>query len=260
MKKRLLPVELNKTPLFRQSTKRCRVKMLSFILVSGFLPMAPVFASSFSDHVAAQVSDIKQFFSKAPSSSQTAASSPSVNTANSPAVTPAQPSAKPQATSSIPVGRRQIVQPKKGAIQQKAATTGSMVISPKFVPKTELSKKTLKLRIGMTREEVLKILGTPTWGQSYAGMPLDWTWKNGSCNPVDVTFDESLHVNGFNEGRASCLETEYQDVPDDQYLCANPDVQVLCGVTFKYHPLKNLGEKEKSHHIFVMANRDRKNT
>ena len=98
----------------------------------------------------------------------------------------------------------------------------------KYLPHTALSKKALKLKVGMTREEVYKLLGQPTWGQSYEGQPLDWTWRNGKCNPVDVTFDENLRVNGFDEGRVECDTNVYTDVPSDKHLCSNPDVKKLC--------------------------------
>ncbi|OGT06931.1 MAG: hypothetical protein A2103_05465 [Gammaproteobacteria bacterium GWF2_41_13] len=248
MKKQLLSVGARDISSFRRSVKFYRAGVLSVIL-SGLLSVGSVFAFSFSDHVAAQISGAKRFFMNLSSAPQTTVLPPSSNV-DSHSMAPA-----PSST----VAGHPFVQSKKIISLKRPIAADVATISPAFMPKTELSKKTLKLRIGMTRAEVLKVLGTPTWGQSYAGMPLDWTWKNGNCNPVDVTFDGSLHVNGFNEGRASCSDKEYQDVPDDQYLCTNPDVQVLCGLTFKYHPLKHFGN-EKSHHIFVMANRDRKNT
>lgn len=256
MKKQLLSVGARGVSSFRRSVKFYRTSVLSVILC-GFLSAGSVFAFSFSDHVAAQISGVKRFFMNLSSAPQTTVLPPSSNV-DSRSIAPAPSSAEKGATSSTVAGHP-FVQSKKIVSLKKPIAADVATISSAFMPKTELSKKTLKLRIGMTRAEVLKVLGTPTWGQSYAGMPLDWTWKNGNCNPVDVTFDGSLHVNGFNEGRASCSDTEYQDVPDDQYLCTNPDVQVLCGLTFKYHPLKHFGN-EKSHHIFVMANRDRKNT
>lgn len=101
-------------------------------------------------------------------------------------------------------------------------------------PQTELSRKAMHLRIGMTREEVLVLLGRPTWAQSYKGIPLDWSWRNGFCNPVDVTFDEGLRVNGFNQGRAICLVATYEDVPDDENLCSNPKVAPLCDLKFQF--------------------------
>ncbi len=94
---------------------------------------------------------------------------------------------------------------------------------------TALSQKALQLKVGMTRQEVTALLGMPTWAQSYQGMPLDWMWKNGNCNPVDVTFDAKGLVTGYNEGRAHCSKSVYQkDLPNDQSLCSDAKNTSLC--------------------------------
>jgi len=97
-----------------------------------------------------------------------------------------------------------------------------------YPPKTKLTFKAMRLQAGMTRKQVYLLLGKPTWAQTIKGIPLDWTWKNGKCNPVDVTFDQYLKVNGFDEGRAECLTREYENVPNNIHLCSNSKNHLLC--------------------------------
>jgi hypothetical protein len=103
-----------------------------------------------------------------------------------------------------------------------------------YPPKTELSKKAIHLRIGMTKKEVFELLGKPTWANSEK--PLILIWRNGNCNPIEVIFDQNLKVAGYDEGRAECLEKIYFAVPDDKYLCTHVDKQNLC----KVKSMKNL--------------------
>lgn len=97
-----------------------------------------------------------------------------------------------------------------------------------YPAKTELSKKALQLRRGMTPQQVLELLGTPTWAEHYKGLPLGWSWRNGNCNPVDVTFGKNMRVDGFDEGRSECLDSTYVRVPAKRYLCSNADNKSLC--------------------------------
>jgi hypothetical protein len=98
-----------------------------------------------------------------------------------------------------------------------------------YPPKTDLSKKALHLKIGMSKNEVLKLLGNPTWADSKSEVPLAWAWHNGHCNPVNVSFDKNMEVTGFDEGRAVCFEADdYQVLPDKDYLCTNEEQKNLC--------------------------------
>ena len=98
-------------------------------------------------------------------------------------------------------------------------------------PQTKLSTKAIKLKIGMTRLQVKTLLGEPTWAQSYMGMSLDWTWRNGKCNPVDVTFNKKMFVSGFDEGWVQCSKiVDYTDLPADKHLCSNSANQSLCSI------------------------------
>lgn len=107
-------------------------------------------------------------------------------------------------------------------------------LSNHYSAKTLLSEKAKYLQVGMTREQVLKLLDVPTWAQSYRGMPLDWMWRNGDCNPVDVTFDERMRVNGFNEGRAVCFKTVYMDLPSNDFLCDQNHQNSKCNPHWHY--------------------------
>ena len=98
-------------------------------------------------------------------------------------------------------------------------------------PKTLLSQKATKLHIGMTRQQVTNVLGDPTWAQNYTGMPLDWTWRNGKCNPVDVTFNNRMLVAGYDEGWASCSSTtDYAVLPSDSHLCSATGNKLICAI------------------------------
>lgn len=100
------------------------------------------------------------------------------------------------------------------------AQDDSVSVEQRHFAKTELSKKAAHLREGMTKEQVIKLLGPPTWANTDKGVPLTLGWRNDNCNPVVVTFDKNLLVNGWDEGRVECSDSTYTDVPDDQYLCS----------------------------------------
>lgn len=103
-------------------------------------------------------------------------------------------------------------------------------IIKKHPAQTALSKKAEHLAIGMRKKQVIKLLGKPTWADIDVGVPLTLAWRNGDCNPVIVTFDEHMRVNGWDEGRAECLATAYMDLPDNKYLCTNSDRKDMCAV------------------------------
>jgi hypothetical protein len=101
-------------------------------------------------------------------------------------------------------------------------------INAKYFPVTLLSEKAMLLKVGMTRSQVFELLGRPTWAQRHQGTPLEWTWSNGNCGPIDVTFNNHMRVTGFDQGRNICLDEEFTDVPGDEYSCENTSVAVLC--------------------------------
>ncbi|MGD9108805.1 MAG: hypothetical protein PVI75_06530 [Gammaproteobacteria bacterium] len=96
----------------------------------------------------------------------------------------------------------------------------SVSVAQQHPAKTELSKKAVHLKLGMTKAQVIKLLGPPTWANTDEGVPLTLAWRNGNCNPVVVTFDKHVLVDGWDEGRVECSDLTYTDVPDDQYLCS----------------------------------------
>ena len=99
-----------------------------------------------------------------------------------------------------------------------------------YPAKTPLSKKAANLKLGMSKAQAIKLLGSPTWADSDEGIPLTLAWSNGKCNPVVVTFNKQIKVDGWDEGRVECLTSTYTDLPDDQYLCSNPNNSAMCVV------------------------------
>jgi len=95
-----------------------------------------------------------------------------------------------------------------------------MSVAQHHLAKTKLSKKAEHLKLGMTKAQVIKLLGSPTWADTDGGVPLTLAWRNGDCNPIVVTFGKNLLVSGWDEGRVECSDSTYTDVPDDQYLCS----------------------------------------
>jgi len=102
---------------------------------------------------------------------------------------------------------------------------------------TDLSRKAANVRSGMTRTQVLNLLGPPTW----ALLPTDsgdWAeaiddgfnlmWRNGKCNPVTVTFDNRARVDGRDEGTAVCDEKTWTAVPRPEYACTKKDRVKYC--------------------------------
>jgi len=79
---------------------------------------------------------------------------------------------------------------------------------------TPLSAKAGRLDVGLTRPQVVKRLGRPTWavlpgdtGDFKIPDPSVWlalVWKNAPCAPVVVDFDRNEKVIGWDEGRSVC--------------------------------------------------------
>lgn len=119
----------------------------------------------------------------------------------------------------------------KNIIVKKADPQAAILANSlkQYPARTELSKKALKLRVGMSKQAVYQLLGEPTWALSYKGMPLDWLYRNAQCNPVDVTFDAKGSVTGFDQGRAKCVDQTFSEsLPPDRTLCSNPVNHALC--------------------------------
>lgn len=100
------------------------------------------------------------------------------------------------------------------------AQEDSVPVAQQHSVKTALSRKATHLKLGMTKAQVIELLGSPTWANTDDGVPLSLAWRNGNCNPVVVTFDKHLLVDGWDEGRVECSDFTYTDTPDDQYLCS----------------------------------------
>ena len=104
--------------------------------------------------------------------------------------------------------------------------------------RTDLSSRASNLKIGMPRAEVIRSLGNSTWaitpldkGEWALPVPsiqLELHWRNGNCNPVQVQFNASMRVTGWDEGRALCQDTEYSLVPGPAYACTKSDRRRFC--------------------------------
>ena len=117
---------------------------------------------------------------------------------------------------------------------------------------TELSQQASELSIGMTTEEVLALLGPPSWAltsedaseftdtYSFPSVRVGWrgekwteplplllVWKNGNCNPVEVRFSVAGEALAWEEGNGVCLEANYPLLPEDAFACPRTDSQFL---------------------------------
>jgi hypothetical protein len=103
---------------------------------------------------------------------------------------------------------------------------------------TELSKKAAGLKTGMSREEVITLLGNATWASipsdkgDYSVPASDFAlvlrWKNSPCTPVVVQFDQSYQVKGWDEGRVICGEGTQALEPEKDYSCEKEDRSQFC--------------------------------
>jgi hypothetical protein len=103
---------------------------------------------------------------------------------------------------------------------------------------TALSQKASQLKMGMTREAVIRLLGSPTWasipgdtGEFAIPAPqiaLELFWRNPDCAPVVVDFDYNLRVIGWDEGRAICGKDAHLFQPSEEYSCNKSDRAKFC--------------------------------
>jgi len=103
---------------------------------------------------------------------------------------------------------------------------------------TSLSKKASELKIGMSRQVVISLLGHPTWAvipvdKGDFALPdprikLELYWKNTPCSPVVVQFNSVYKVTGWDEGRAYCGKDAYLLEPPNEYSCGKADRSKIC--------------------------------
>ena len=103
---------------------------------------------------------------------------------------------------------------------------------------TSLSKKASGLKIGMSRQAVISLLGHPTWAvipgdKGDLSLPdprirLELYWKNTPCSPVVVQFDSAYKVTGWDEGRAFCGKDAHLFEPSNEYSCDKADRSKFC--------------------------------
>ena len=103
---------------------------------------------------------------------------------------------------------------------------------------TSLSKKASELKLGMSRQSVISLLGHPTWAvipgdKGDLALPdprinLELYWKNTPCSPVVIQFDSAYKVTGWDEGRAFCGKDARLFEPSNEYSCGKADRSKLC--------------------------------
>lgn len=103
---------------------------------------------------------------------------------------------------------------------------------------TSLSKKASRLKLRMSRQEVISLLGHPTWAvipgdKGDLALPdprirLELYWKNTPCSPVIVQFDSAYKTTGWDQGRAVCGKDVHLFDPPKEYLCGKADRSKLC--------------------------------
>jgi hypothetical protein len=103
---------------------------------------------------------------------------------------------------------------------------------------TELSKKASSLKMGMTREGVINLLGRADWAvipgdKGAFGIPdpsigLVLYWKNPGWNPVAVQLNIAFKVIGWDEGRAYNGKDASLLEPSKEYSCEKPDRRDYC--------------------------------
>jgi len=116
-----------------------------------------------------------------------------------------------------------------------------MVLSSSFAfsgAVTSLSKKASGLKIGMSRQAIISLLGHPTWAvipndKGDLALPdprirLELYWENTPCSPVVVQFDSVYKVTGWDEGRAFCGKDAHLFEPSNDYSCKRSDRAKFC--------------------------------
>lgn len=98
-------------------------------------------------------------------------------------------------------------------------------------------RATDQLYLDMTREEVIRLLGLPTWAAVYGdegplsppdkSIGLELRWDNPTCRDVLVMFSPPPHrVIGWDSGANYCRSNIVTDRSD--FECSNPDRQRYC--------------------------------
>jgi hypothetical protein len=102
---------------------------------------------------------------------------------------------------------------------------------------TKLSEKASEIKIGMSRQSVIRLLGSATWAfipgeEGDCALPnpsigLELYWRNPGCAPVVVQFDHSNIVMGWDEGRL-CIKDAHVLEPSDECSCKKSDRVKFC--------------------------------
>lgn len=111
-------------------------------------------------------------------------------------------------------------------------------ISFHAIGKTALTKKAASLKLKMSRVEVIKLLGKPTWAILPSdkgelalpkGTALELYWSNTGCGPVIVMFNKAMQATGWDQGQF-CMEGAGAAMnPKERSLsCKNKDRKIIC--------------------------------
>lgn len=114
-----------------------------------------------------------------------------------------------------------------------------LVLTAKVGAETELQAKMRKVKLGMTRETVISVVGSPDWAiiPSDSGdftlepeYSLELLWQSQGCAPALVAFDHTGKVVGWNEGRI-CFKGAKTVEPTAEYACSKEDRKKYCSTT-----------------------------
>ncbi len=109
--------------------------------------------------------------------------------------------------------------------------------------KTKLSSVAENLKSGMTRAQVVTLLGKPNWAvipgdKGEWALPdpriaLELYWRNGKCPPVAVQFKDKggqKVVSGWNAAIVGCFDVECPKslLPGKEYSCKKKDRRRFC--------------------------------
>lgn len=101
-----------------------------------------------------------------------------------------------------------------------------------------ISAKAASLKMGMTRQAVISLLGPAMWAsipgdKGDLALPdprisLELRWPSPGCFPVVASFDQSGKLSGWDEGRV-CVKDADRFNPPAEYACTKKDRSRLCG-------------------------------
>ena len=158
--------------------------------------------------------------------------------------TPAAPPGSPKPPQPITAEDKKSSAPATGAptAANETAAAAQMAAEQRI---TKLSETARSLRSRMSRTQVLKALGQPTWvllpsdnsefaPKSDSDVSVSLIWKNGLCASVVADFNKKGQLIGWDEGRGGCVQSEAEaaefNPPNGQFSCAEGNRAVYCNM------------------------------